>query len=331
VAASDPTTSKQGITAFFTHAACGRHDTGWGNPEHQGRLRAVMSALERALPGLHQKVISQTPDPVPPDVLTACHGKRLIQDVRSNCDQATDTGRIVRLNPDTAVSPASWEAALAAVACTRGAVQAVVTGPATNAFCAVRPPGHHATPDEAMGFCLFNNVALAARHALSMPGIDRVLIADWDVHHGNGTQDIFYHDGSVFFFSMHQHPHYPGTGMASEIGAGDGEGLTLNIPLPPHLPASRYVSEFLGGMDEAISRLAPDIILLSAGFDAAIGDPLGGFTLETDDFAYLTREVAARAGKACRGRLVSVLEGGYNPPELGRNVAAHVTVLAEAA
>ena len=178
-----------------------------------------------------------------------------------------------------------------------------------------------------MGFCLFNNVALAARHAIENGGADRVLIVDWDVHHGNGTQDIFYEDPTVFYLSMHQSPFYPGTGAAEERGAGAGEGTTVNLPLPPGLPAEEYVDTLVGGIDRA-AEFEPDLVLISAGFDAAIEDTLGGFTLETEHFRRLTREVADRTRASAGGRIVSLLEGGYNPSELGRNATAHLAELA---
>ena len=181
-----------------------------------------------------------------------------------------------------------------------------------------------------MGFCLFNNIAVAARHAQTRPGIERVLIVDWDVHHGNGTQDIFYEDPSVFFLSMHQHPWYPGTGMADERGRGPGEGTTLNLPLPAGLAPERYVEALLDGVERALSGFAPDLTLISAGFDAGVEDPLGDFTLTQADFATLTREIVARTASTSRNRVVSLLEGGYNPGELGRNIVAHLTALRDA-
>ncbi|WP_420633303.1 histone deacetylase [Candidatus Palauibacter sp.] len=250
--------------------------------------------------------------------------------MRAACERAIETGQILRLDPDTPVSPGSWDAALAAAGCGVAAVDAVLAGEYRAAFCVVRPPGHHATRDRAMGFCLFNSIALAARHALTRPGIERVLIVDWDVHHGNGTQDIFYEDPSVFFLSMHQHPLFPGTGPAHERGRGAGEGTTLNLPMPAGLAPQRYVDTLLDGLDDALDRFAPDLTLVSAGFDAGAEDPLGGFTLTEADFAALAHEVVERTRPTSRNRVVSFLEGGYNPDELGRNVVSHLKVLRDA-
>ncbi len=320
--------------AFFQHPDCSRHDTGWGHPEHQGRLRAIMGAVERALPGLYADVTPVVPQPADSAALELVHSREHIERVRSVCERSAKTGRVLQADEaegDTVVSPRSWDAALAAVGCGIAAVDAVASGGHRAALCAVRPPGHHATRDRAMGFCLFNNVAVAARHALARRDIDRVLVIDWDVHHGNGTQDIFYEDPAVFVLSMHQHPLYPGTGMADERGSGAGEGTTLNLPMPAGLEAPRYVGALLEGLDEALRSFAPDMVLVSAGFDAGAGDPLGGFTLTPGDFATLTHEVVGRTRDTARNRVVSMLEGGYNPDELGRSVVSHLTALNEAA
>ena len=316
---------------LYQHADCGRHDTGWRHPEHQGRLRAVMQALERALPELHEHIEPIGAEHAAPALLELAHTPEHIRAVREACEEAAASHGILSLDADTVVSPASWDAAMAAVGCATQAVDAVLAGRHASAFCAVRPPGHHATPDRAMGFCLFNSVAIAARHALTHDGVDRVLIVDWDVHHGNGTQDIFYEDPDVFFLSMHQHPLYPGTGAASETGAGEGEGTTLNLPMAPGQPPEVYVEAFLEGVDRALENFAPDLVLISAGFDAAEDDPLGGFTLREEDFRALTLGVIERTRGTAGGRVVSLLEGGYNPQELGRNVVTHLKALIEAA
>jgi acetoin utilization deacetylase AcuC-like enzyme len=207
------------------------------------------------------------------------------------------------------------------------AVDAVVERRARNAFCVVRPPGHHATTDRGMGFCIFNNVAVAARYAQGHYGMSRVLIADWDVHHGNGTQDIFYADGSVFFFSTHQHPWYPGTGRPQETGEGEGVGSTLNCPFP----AGSGRAEILGAFQEHLPRVArafrPDLVVISAGFDSRLGDPLGRFTLSDQDFADLTALMLEIADQYAGGRLVSVLEGGYDLNGLASAALAHVSAL----
>ena len=316
-------------TAIFHHEACARHDTGWRHPEHQGRLRAVTGALERAMPALAKDVETVLGAPVEPALLELVHTGDHVTRVRAAVDLASEEDRPVSLDADTVVSAASWDAATAAAGCAVDAVRAVVTGAMANAFCVVRPPGHHATADRAMGFCLFNSVAVAARHAIESGLASRVLIVDWDVHHGNGTQDIFYDDPDVFYLSMHQSPFYPGTGAREERGAGAGEGTTYNLPLPPGLPAERYVEELVGGFDLAAS-FEPDLVLISAGFDAGREDPIGGFTLRESDFRELTLELAARTRRSAAGRIVSLLEGGYNPAELGRNVVTHIEALRDA-
>lgn len=313
-------------TAIFHHPACSRHDTGWRHPEHQGRLRAVTQALERATPDLMEGVEHRLGSLLDPQSLELAHTSQHVERVRRAVDAAIHEGRLVSLDPDTVVSAGSWEAATAAAGCIVGAVEAVMSGGHANAFCAVRPPGHHATASRAMGFCLFNSVALAARWALDSRLASRVLIVDWDVHHGNGTQEIFYEDADVFYLSLHQSPLYPGTGAREERGAGPGDGTTLNVPLPPGLPAERYVDELLIALEEAAS-FEPDLVIVSAGFDAAAEDPIGGFTLRDEHFRQLTVELERLTCHSAKGRIVSALEGGYDPGELGRNVVTHIKAL----
>jgi acetoin utilization deacetylase AcuC-like enzyme len=316
--------------AVFSHAACSRHDTGWHHPEHQGRLREIMRAIDRSLPELAPYVTSIQGEPVDPDRLTLVHSRSHVDRVAVAAERAAARDNPVRLDWDTVVSAASWDAALAAAGCAVSAVEAVTAGEYGAAFCPVRPPGHHATFDRAMGFCLFNNVALAARHAVDRGLADRVLVVDWDVHHGNGTQEILYEDPGVFYLSLHQSPHYPGTGSVTERGRGEGKDTILNLPMPPGLPAAEYVGALLHAVDGVQDAFAPDLVIVSSGFDAALADPLGGFTLESEHFRELTLELVRRTAPTARGRLVSVLEGGYNVEALGRGVVTHLIALRDA-
>jgi acetoin utilization deacetylase AcuC-like enzyme len=297
------------------------HHTGVGHPEQPQRFDAVVDALDRG--GLTPQLLRIDPRPATEDEIALCHGRRYIEaahlEILSGAKELS-TG-------DTAVSSDSWDVALNAAGGILNAVDAVVEGTSQNAFCVVRPPGHHARPDQGMGFCIFNNIAVAARYAQRRHGLGKVLVADWDVHHGNGTQDIFYSDGSVFFFSTHQSPWYPFTGAADETGEGRGKGCTLNCPLP----AGSGSTEVLGAFREQLRRAAedfrPDLVLVSAGFDSRMADPLGRFTLTDADFGELTGVLLEIAGEYAGGRLVSVLEGGYNLSGLGSAAAAHVKAL----
>ncbi|HUS37498.1 MAG TPA: histone deacetylase, partial [Verrucomicrobiae bacterium] len=230
---------------------------------------------------------------------------------------------------DTTISKDSYNTALLASGGILAAVDAVIAGTVNNAFCAVRPPGHHARPAQGMGFCLFNSIAIAARYAQKKHGIGKILIADWDVHHGNGTQDIFYEDDSVLFFDTHQHPLYPGTGLANETGSGKGLGLTMNNPFPAGSGRAQVFGAFETRLLKAAEKFKPEFIFISAGFDSRIDDPLGAFTLTDEDFMDLTRLIKKIASDHAQGRVVSVLEGGYNLDGLGKAAAAHVRAMTE--
>jgi len=266
------------------------------------------------------------PRPATDAEVLACHTRDYLATVRRDVASGAES----LSTGDTDVCRDSLEAALLAAGGVLSAVDAVVGSKVKNAFCVVRPPGHHATPDRGMGFCIFNNVAIAARYAQNKHKIARVLIADWDVHHGNGTQEIFYEDGSVFFFSTHQWPWYPGTGSAAETGRGGGKGTKLNCPFPAGSGGKEIVGAFRDKLVPAANKFKPELVLISAGFDSREGDPLGGFKLTDDDFAEMTRIVAGIAREHAGGRLVSVLEGGYSLDGLARASAAHVRALCAA-
>ena len=302
--------------ALVSNADCGRHDTGWGHPEHVGRLRAIPRAL-RERPELFHALVHVEGRHATRDELTLAHDALYVDRVRATVEAGGG-----HLDPDTVVSSGSWDAATAAVGCVLEAVDMAMDGRASRSFCAVRPPGHHALRGRAMGFCLFGNVAIGAHYARKKHGVQQVLIVDWDVHHGNGTQALVEEEPNIRFVSMHQWPWYPGTGAARDRGPHE---TVWNVPMPPGLAADRYVSAFLGAVDDATQGWTPDLVLVSAGFDSLAGDPLGGFTLEMRDVDRLTREMVSRAEGWCGGRLVSALEGGYVPERLGE---ACVTLMA---
>ena len=291
------------------------------HPECPERLDAVLRGLGEA--GLLNRLARVDARAATEEELLLCHTREYL----STAKRDVESGRPYLSTGDTDITANSWEVAARAAGGVLNAVDAVVSGKARNAFCAVRPPGHHATPNRGMGFCLFNNVAIAARHAQRKHGLARVLIVDWDVHHGNGTQDIFYSDPSVFFFSTHQWPLYPGTGRADETGEGAGRGATMNRPFPAGSGRAEILGAVQGSLLPAAERFQPDLVLISAGFDSRAGDPLGRFTLTDRDFADLTRTAIEIADRYACGRVVSVLEGGYNPEGLARAAAAHVETL----
>jgi acetoin utilization deacetylase AcuC-like enzyme len=315
-------------TAFFLHPAAPLHDPGWGHPEHQGRLRALASAVSRDMLALHEKVVQVEARSATEEEILRVHTPGHLERVRDAVDLALEEGRSIPLDADTRVSEASWDAALGSSGAVLAAVDAVTEGFVRNAFVATRPPGHHATPDGAMGFCLFNHVAVGARYVQDRGIGERVLIVDWDVHHGNGTQRIFLSDPSVFYLSLHQHPHFPGTGLAEEVGTGQGKGTTLNVPLPAGTSREEYRNRFSAALGEVRARFSPDFFFISSGFDVLAGDPLGGQALEPEDLFDLTREVMAFAGSTAGERVVVVLEGGYDPERVGAGTVAVLRALA---
>lgn len=297
------------------------HETDLHHPEAPERLDALITAFEAT--GLTERCLRVASRPATLEEVRTAHREEYVENV---LEEIAGGARSLA-NGDVSVCRKSGEIALNAVGGVLNVVDLVMRGDATNAFCAARPPGHHATPDRAMGFCIFNNVAIAARHAQSVHGLDRVAILDWDVHHGNGTQDIFYTDDTVLFCSTHQSPWYPGTGAASESGEGRGEGFTINRPFRAGAGRKEIVGAFLDTFLPAVRKFRPQLILLSAGFDSRIGDPLGFFRLEDEDFAALTRAVLEVAAECCGGRVISVLEGGYSLSGLASAASAHLSEL----
>ncbi|HLX64097.1 MAG TPA: histone deacetylase [Planctomycetota bacterium] len=300
------------------------HDPGAGHPERPARISSILAALTKAelTEEKSPNIKRIAPRHATADEVRLCHSGdyvRLAETEITRGDKTLSTG-------DTNVCAASLETAYLATGGVLETVDTLFRGEIANAFCAIRPPGHHATPNRGMGFCVFNNIAIAARYAQKNHGVKRVLIADWDVHHGNGTQDIFYEDGSVFFFSTHQWPLYPGTGRTTDTGAGKGLGFTMNFPLPKGTRQA-VLDAFKDKLVPEMKKFKPELILISAGFDSREGDPLGGFKLTDADFAELTRLMLDMAQEHCSGRLISVLEGGYNLDGLASAAAAHVREL----
>jgi len=297
------------------------HVTGPGHPERPERFEALMSRLETG--GTLAELIRLDTRSAMIDELALVHSRDYLNLVEREVAQ----GRSQLSTGDTAIGRASEEVAKIAAGCALAAVDAVFSGQVDNAFCATRPPGHHASSARGMGFCLYNHVALAARYAQQKYGAERVLIADWDVHHGNGTQDIFYEDGSVLFFSTHQSPWYPGTGAAAEGGEGEGSGLTINCPFRAGAGHDEIAGAFRDRLLPAARKFHPDVVILSAGFDSRAGDPLGQFLLTDEDFGELTRMMTDLAAECCNGHLVSILEGGYSLDGLASAGEAHVRAL----
>jgi acetoin utilization deacetylase AcuC-like enzyme len=295
-----------------------QHETGPAHPEKPARLRAIVDHLEAT--GIARDAVPIQPRAAETAWIEQVHAPEYVRRVRETCAG----GRSIIDSMDTVISARSYEVSLLAAGGALAAADAVVEGRVAGAFCAVRPPGHHALSDLAMGFCLFNNVAIAARYLQRRHGIERVLIVDWDVHHGNGTQDAFYEDPSVFFFSIHQYPFYPGTGASAETGAGEGRGFTLNAPMPAGRGDDDYLRVFEETLGPRVASFRPQFILISAGFDAHRADPLGGMNLTEEGYARLTSLVRSWAAEHCAGRIVSMLEGGYDLGALARSVATHV-------
>jgi acetoin utilization deacetylase AcuC-like enzyme len=304
-------------TLLVTHPACAGHDMGEGHPERPARIRAVEHALAaEAFPLLAREIAPRAAF----EALTRVHPG----DYVAALEQASPSVGVVQLDADTAMSPGTWEAALRAAGGATFAVDEVVGARADNAFVVTRPPGHHAEATTPMGFCIFNNAAIAARHAQAVHGLQRIAIVDFDVHHGNGTQDIFWSDASVMYASTHQMPLYPGTGARSETGEYD---QIVNAPLRAGDGGEVFREAFSAAILPRLEAFAPDLVIVSAGFDAHFRDPLGNLNLHEADFAWVTQRLVALAQRRCGGRLVSLLEGGYDLEGLAHSAAAHVGAL----
>jgi acetoin utilization deacetylase AcuC-like enzyme len=304
-------------TLLYTHSVCQEHEMGEWHPEAPARLKAVLRALEtEEFTFLHR---SEAPRGTLRQI-ERVHAPFYVEAIFEN---VPNRGHI-HLDPDTAINHASGEAALRAVGAICAAVDAVATGEAQNAFCAVRPPGHHAESSAAMGFCLFNNAAVGAEHARHVHGMERVAVVDFDVHHGNGTQNHMFRFRDLFYASSHQWPCYPGTGMEHETGVFNN---IVNVPLRPGSGSEEFRLAYRERILPALRNFSPELIIISAGFDAHYRDPLAQLRLETDDFAWVTRELVDIAGKCCGGRIVSTLEGGYDLQALASSAAAHVRSL----
>jgi acetoin utilization deacetylase AcuC-like enzyme len=308
-------------TGLIWEPACLEHRTGIGHPEAPQRLRAIRAGLEEA--GLWSRCQRLRARPVSRAELLRCHSASYLDLVERELAQ----GRPQLSSGDTPLSAGTAQAAALAAGGGLTAVEAVLAGTVANAFVALRPPGHHATAERGMGFCLYNNVAVAARHAQAVCGVERVLILDWDVHHGNGTQAIFWRDPSVLYCSVHQMPLYPGSGLPEERGEGPGAGATLNLPLPAGAAGQQMLQALRNQLDPLLEGFRPQLVLVSAGFDAMAGDPLADLRLSAADVTALTELALGYAERDAQGRLVSLLEGGYNLHNLAAAAVAHVGAL----
>ena len=308
-------------TLYITHPCYLEHDTGYGHPERPDRLRAIEQVMKH---DMFKDLVRLEAPAADLETIALAHPKEYVDFVRDHAPKAGQDH--VHFDPDTVMSSGSWKAALHAAGAAVLAVDKVMTGEAKNAFCAVRPCGHHAERERAMGFCLFNNVAIAGLYARAKHGAERVAVVDFDVHHGNGTQDIFWSDKDLFFASIHQMPLYPGTGALSETGVGN----VWNAPLRPGDGGEQFREAFEARILPALRNFGPDIVLISAGFDAHRDDPLANLQLLEGDYSWVTSKICDLADKHARGRVVSMLEGGYNLAALARSVAVHVRALQRA-
>lgn len=312
-----------GKTSFIYHPDCQLHLPGNNHPESPERLRVLIDSLISN--ELGNQLNWQKPEPAPSQWITKVHTVEYTAQV----EKLSNSGNF-RLNDDTGGNRHSYHAATLAAGAVLLAIDLVIGKDANNAFCAVRPPGHHARPDQGMGFCLFNNIAIGARYAQGKYNLKSILIVDWDAHHGNGTQEVFYADPTVFYFSLHEYPLYPGTGARNETGVGAGKKFTLNRPLPPRSGDPEFLESFTNFLFPAVSNFELDLILISAGFDAHRNDPLTTLKVTETGFSRATKMICDLAREKCSGRIVSVLEGGYDLTALKSSVRAHLEELLEA-
>ncbi len=303
-------------TGYIYHPLYLEHDTGQ-HPENFGRLIAIENHLKDS--DINTQLQRHEPRPATLDEIGLNHVAGYAESVQRQCEEGASS-----LDPDTSVSAKSFDAALLSTGAGLKAVDLVLDGTCNNVFCAVRPPGHHAEHNRSMGFCLFNNVAIAADYAIEKKGLDRVFIFDWDVHHGNGTQHSFYSKSNVYYSSVHQYPFYPGTGAVEETGSGDGLGTTLNFPLRAFSRDENYLALVKDKLIPEMTRFKPDLIILSAGFDAHANDPLAQMEVSTECYGAMTELMVTAANEICNGRLISMLEGGYDPDALAGSVHAHL-------
>lgn len=311
-------------TAVVFSPAFREHDTGDYHPEKEARIDWILSYLMEQ--GLDRRVTWLKPERAPVGAIESVHWS----DYRSFVESACLSGRRSLDSGETLVSEQSYDVACLAAGAAMRAVDAVMRDGFRNAFSLARPPGHHARPGAAMGFCIFDNVAIAARYAIDQYALSRVAVLDWDVHHGNGTQEIFYRDPQVWFGSWHESPLYPLTGDVHDSGAAEGGGSIVNCPVPAAATRAEYADAWNKRLKPSLRAFRPELLLISAGFDGHEKDPLANVQLQTDDYAWLTAEVCMLASELCKGRVVSVLEGGYHPVGLGSSVAAHVEMLCTA-
>jgi len=303
-------------TGFIYHPLYLKHDTEQ-HPENSGRLQAIQQRIRNS--DIDAALIKLEPRKASQEEIALTHEPGYIEQVRQSCQEGLRS-----LDPDTNISSDSYDAALLSAGAGLVAVDKVLEEACDNVFCAVRPPGHHAERGRSMGFCLFNNVAIAAKYAQIQKDLNRILIFDWDVHHGNGTQSAFYNDPAIYYSSVHQYPFYPGTGSADETGTGDGLGATLNFPLGAFSGDDAYIALVENKLIPEIFRFKPELIIISAGFDAHQNDPLGQMKVTTECFGQMTEIIRRAADEVCSGRLISMLEGGYDYNALSESVLDHI-------